>query len=108
MVWWFLGYRSSIIAPRSSLLGRNKSHGTLLKMAQTNQLPVIPTTDDRGNENSRPETQPITVRLQWLKKTDRTAAQSARTYLFSPLDTDIWTKCLKESQLLHCLTLAVV
>ena len=27
-------------------------------MAQTNQLPVRPRTDERGNENNRPETQP--------------------------------------------------
>ena len=51
-----LHYRSSLLDPRSS--GRNNSHRTLLKMAQTNQLPVIPRTEDRGNENSRPEKDP--------------------------------------------------
>ena len=60
-----LHYRSSLLDPRSS--GRNKSHGTLLKMAQTNQLPVIPRTEDRGNENSRPEKDPVYCNGQQLR-----------------------------------------
>jgi len=80
-----LHYRSSLLDPRSS--GRNKSHGTLLKMAQTNQLPVRQRTEDRGNENSRPEKDPqllvVSLRLHaslvgGTKRRETTQVRDAR------------------------------
>ena len=55
---------SSIIAPPLSLLdprssGTNKAIGTLLKMAQTNQLPVIPSPRSEEMKHKRSETHPI-------------------------------------------------
>ena len=46
----------SLLAPRSS--GKNKAIGTLLKMAQKNQLPVRPRPRSEEMKNKRSETQP--------------------------------------------------
>ena len=51
--------RLSLLDPRSS--GRNKAIGTLLKMAQTNQLPVRPRPLREEMKNKRSETQPLYV-----------------------------------------------
>ena len=57
---------SSIITPRSSILdprssGKNTATGTVLKMAQTNQLPVIPRPRSEEIKNKRSEMQPGSV-----------------------------------------------
>ena len=54
---------SSIIAPPLSLLdprssGKNKATGTLLKIALTNQLPVIQSPRSEEIKNKRSETHP--------------------------------------------------